>query len=105
MPQLTLGADVYAAWPTIARGLMGPEGAVSILYRKELAAIGDENKREKQRQKRIKEIKGKLELIQRQSVQEFIDPRETRPFLIKALKALAHKNLETPARKHSNIRL
>jgi propionyl-CoA carboxylase beta chain len=84
---------------------MGAEGAVSILYRKELEAIEDKAKREEQQQKRVKEIAERLELIQCQSVQEFIDPRETRPFLIRALRLLAHRKQEWPVRKHDNIRL
>lgn len=105
MPGIRLGGDLFVAWPTIARGLMGAEGAVSILYRKELEAIEDKAKREEQQQKRVKEIAERLELIQCQSVQEFIDPRETRPFLIRALRLLAHRKQEWPVRKHDNIRL
>ena len=105
MPGTRLGGDFCVGWPTISRGLMGPAGAVSILYRKELDNIKDEAEREEQRLKRIEEIKARLELLQRETTQEIIDPRITRPFLIKALNALANKKQELPPRKHDNIRL
>ena len=47
----------------------------------------------------------KFESLEREWAQEFIDPRDTRPFLIKALKALSKRKEERPRRKHENIRL
>ena len=105
MPGTRLGGDLYVAWPAISRGLMGPEGAVAILYRRELANIQDEAERDKQRQKRVEEIKARLDLLQRETTEGIIDPRDTRPFLIKGLEALANKKRELPPRKHDNIRL
>lgn len=105
MPSLRLGGDLSIAWPTVARGLMGAEGAVSILYRKELGAIEDKDKRKKQEQKRIQQIRGRLDLLQRESNQDIIDPRDTRPVIIKALNHLANRREEVPARKHDNMRL
>lgn len=105
MPGTRLGGDLYVSWPSLSRGLMGPEGAVSILYGKELEAIKDAAKKEEQRARRIEEIKESLEAQQAETTQEIIDPRETRPFLIRALKVLAGRKQEVPPRKHDNIRL
>ncbi|MBI2859699.1 MAG: methylmalonyl-CoA carboxyltransferase [Chloroflexi bacterium] len=105
MPGNRLGGDLTLAWPSVERGLMGPEGAVSILYGKELGAIKDENERTILRERRIADIRAKLEALQLEAPQDVIDPRDTRPLLISALRMLAGKKRETPRRKHSNIRL
>ena len=105
MPGTTLGGDLDVAWPTVQRGLMGAEGAVSIIYKREFAAIEDEKKRQQQQLKRTGEMQKKFESLEREWAQEFIDPRDTRPFLIKALKALSKRKEERPRRKHENIRL
>ncbi|MFH1032599.1 MAG: acyl-CoA carboxylase subunit beta [Chloroflexota bacterium] len=105
LPGIGLGGDFYVSWPVLARGVMGPEGAVSILYRGELDAIKDEAKRKEQQQKRIKEIAQNMKAMELQQPQDFIDPRDTRPFLIKSLNLLSNKKRQLPPRKHSNIRL
>ncbi|MBA7649391.1 Propionyl-CoA carboxylase beta chain [subsurface metagenome] len=105
MPGIRLGGDLTASWPVHFTGVTGAEGAVAIIYRSELRSIKDEAKREEQQQKRIKEMEDRLRLFELQQVQEFIDPRDTRPFLIRALKLLANKKQEVPPRKHDNIRL
>ncbi len=105
MPGTGLGGDLYVSWPVLARGVMGVDGAVAILYKGELSAIKDEEEREKQRQKRRVDIAERMKLAELQQPQDFIDPRETRPFLINALKMLRNKKRELPPRKHGNIRL
>ena len=105
MPGTRLGGDFFIAWPTISRGLMGAEGAASILYRKELESIQDETEKKEQRLIKIKEVEERLEALQREASQEIIDPRSTRPFLIKSLKLLANKKQELPPRRNDNIRL
>ena len=105
MPGKRLGGDSMIAWPTVSRGLMGPEGAVAILYEKELGEIEDKTERERQRQRRIKEMKQRLESQQIESTQAVIDPRDTRLFLINSLKLLQNKERKLPHRKHDNIRL
>ena len=104
-PGTRLGGDLYVSWPTISRGLMGPEGAVSILYGKEIEAIEDPEKKSERRTKRIEEIKERLDASQAEATQAIIDPRETRSFLIRGLSVLANKKRELPPRKHDNIRL
>jgi acetyl-CoA carboxylase carboxyltransferase component len=105
MPGTGLGGDLFVSWPVLARGVMGVDGAVAILYKGELAAIIDEAEREKQRKKRSLDISQRMKLAEQQQPQDFIDPRDTRPFLIKALKMLKNKKRQLPARKHGNIRL
>jgi acetyl-CoA carboxylase carboxyltransferase component len=105
MPGQFLMGDLQVAWPTYEPGLMGAEGAVSIIYRKELTAIEDEKAREEQKNKRVEEMQWGLDMLLRESAQKFIDPRDTRPFLIKALKWLGNRQQCLPQKKHENIRL
>jgi len=105
MPGQFLMGDLQVAWPSYESGLMGAEGAVSIIYRKELTAIKDEKEREGQKKKRIEEMQWGLDMLLRESTQKFIDPRETRPFLIRALKWLENRQQYMPLKKHENIRL
>jgi propionyl-CoA carboxylase beta chain len=97
--------DLQVAWPTYEPGLMGAEGAVSIIYRKELMDIRDENEREDQKKKRVEEMQWGLDMLLRESTQTFLDPRETRPFLVRALKWLENRQQGYPSKKHENIRL
>jgi acetyl-CoA carboxylase carboxyltransferase component len=105
MPGTGLGGDLYASWPALYQGVMGPEGAVSILYKGELGAIKDEAQRKERQKKRVMEMTEHLKSLERRQPQEFIDPRDTRPFLIKVLRSLSGKTQEIPSRKHDNIRL
>ena len=105
MPATGLGGDLFVSWPVLARGVMGADGAVAILYKGELAAISDDAEREAQRLKRKADINQRMRLAEQQQPQDFIDPRNTRPFLIRALKMLKSKKRTLPPRKHGNIRL
>jgi len=84
---------------------MGAEGAVSIIYKREFQAIEDEAAKQKKQEQRVAEMQEKFQSLEREWAQEFIDPRDTRPFLIKALKTLAKRYEQRPQRKHENIRL
>ena len=105
MPGQMLGGDVHVGWPTFEPGLMGAEGAVSIVYRRELGAIEDERQREVQKQKRIEEMERGLDNLIRETVQDFLDPRDTRPYIIKTLRWLEQRKQELAPRKHENIRV
>lgn len=105
MPGIGLGGDMVVSWPQMDKGLMGPEGAVAILYRKELSKIEDETERKKLAQIRIKEIADRLEMLQSEASPIFIDPRDTRPFLIQAFRVMANRKQELPSRKHENFRV
>jgi propionyl-CoA carboxylase beta chain len=85
---------------------MGPEGAVNILYRRELSEATDVATF---RTERIAEFREKFAnpyvAAARGYVDEIIEPRETRPKLIQALRALATKRDTNPPKKHGNIPL
>lgn len=101
-----LRTDVNFAYPTAEIAVMGPEGAVNILYRRELAssANGDE-----ERQARIDEYRDQFAnpfvAAERGYVDDVIEPRETRPRVIRALRMLANKGDTMPRKKHGNIPL
>jgi len=99
-------ADYNVAYPTAEIAVMGPEGAVNILYRREVAEAADP---EVFRAERVKEFKQKFAnpyvAAERGYLDEVIEPKETRPKLIKALRALSTKRDMNPPKKHGNIPL
>lgn len=102
-----MGSDFLLAWPTAELALMGAEGAVSIIYRKEIAKAEDQ---ENVRKRRIEEYKKMFDqqpyhAASMQRVEEIIDPRDTRPILIRALQVMSTKKVEKPWKKHGNIPL
>src|SRR5688500_11631274 len=98
--------DVNYAWPTAEIAVMGAEGAVNILYKRELDAAADGAAA---RAATITEYREKFAnpyvAAARGSVDEVIQPRKTRQKLITALAALASKREKNPPRKHGNIPL
>jgi propionyl-CoA carboxylase beta chain len=98
--------DVNLAWPTAEIAVMGPEGAVNILYRRELEAAEDPAAL---RAARVTEFREKFAnpfvAASRGFVDEVIAPRETRPRLIAALSRLSTKRDRNPPKKHGNIPL
>ena len=105
MPCNMLKADRLIGWPNADRGLMSPEGMMSILWRKQLAMAKTPEEVEEVRQEGIEAMKKTIERSTRTSTESFIDPRETRPTLIRTLKCSANKRGERPWRKHENINL
>jgi acetyl-CoA carboxylase carboxyltransferase component len=100
-----LSSDLAIAWPTVEPGLMSAEGAVDILYRKELASIKDDAARKEKRDLRLEEMRWCLDMLVREGSQNIVDPRDTRPVLIRALKWLENRKEELPQKKHENIRM
>jgi propionyl-CoA carboxylase beta chain len=98
--------DVNFAWPSAEIAVMGAEGAVGILYRRELNEAQD---KESARNARIVELEQKFAnpyvAAERGFVDEVIEPAQTRPKLIKALSLLETKRDSNPPRKHGNIPL
>jgi propionyl-CoA carboxylase beta subunit len=98
--------DFNYAWPTAEIAVMGPEGAVNILYRRELDAAADPATA---RSEKVEEFRGKFAnpyiAAGRGFVDEIIRPRETRRKLIAALKNLDNKRDKNPPKKHGNIPL
>ena len=105
MPGPFLGSDISIAWPTDEPGLMSAEGAVAILYRKESKSIKDEALRKEQEKKRIEEMKWNLDMLVREGSEKIIDPRDTRRFLVMALKWLRNRKQDLLPKKHENIRM
>jgi propionyl-CoA carboxylase beta chain len=101
-----LRTDVNLAWPTAEIAVMGPEGAVNILYKREIDTAAD---KDAARAKRVAEFKEKFAnpyvAASRGFVDEVIRPRQTRAKLIAALSALETKRDKNPPKKHGNIPL
>jgi propionyl-CoA carboxylase beta chain len=103
-----LGADVNLAWPTAQIAVTGAAGAVSILYRKELAGLeGDElaEKRAQLQQEYEDTLANPYIAADRGYIDGVIPPSHTRGHLGRALRLLATKRDQAPARKHGNIPL
>lgn len=101
-----LRGDVCYAWPTAEIAVMGPEGAVNIVYRNEIKESPDPAET---RQKLIQEYRDKFAnpyvAASRGYIDDVIDPRETRSKLISALQMLKDKDVSNPPKKHGNIPL
>src|SRR4051795_6149285 len=98
--------DFNYAWPTAELAVMGPEGAVNVLYRRELDAAEDPAKT---RAEKVAEFREKFAnpyiAAARGFLDEIIHPRETRRKLITALRNLENKRDKNPPKKHGNIPL
>ncbi|HZQ64485.1 MAG TPA: carboxyl transferase domain-containing protein, partial [Gaiellaceae bacterium] len=99
-------ADFNFAWPTAEVAVMGPEGAVNIVFRRELEEAHDGAAR---RAELIEEYKERFAnpyvAAERGYVDDVIEPRRTRPVLIDALETARSKRERRPPRKHGNIPL
>jgi propionyl-CoA carboxylase beta chain len=98
--------DINVAYPTAEIAVMGPEGAVSIIYRKELEEADDP---ERKKQELVEEYRRKFANPYKAAELGYLDavilPEDTRPFLIQALKMLENKRDFNPPKKHGNIPL
>jgi acetyl-CoA carboxylase carboxyltransferase component len=101
-----LRGDINYAWPTAEIAVMGPDGAVNIIYRD---TIQKSENPEETRNRLIAEYQEKFAnpyvTAARGYIDDVIDPRETRPKLIKALEMLRNKRDTLPSKKHGNIPL
>jgi len=101
-----LRADISYAWPTAEIAVMGPEGAVNIVFRRELEQADD---KEGRRRELVTEYEQKFAnpylAADRGYVDDVIEPAETRARLIRALRMLETKRESVPGRKHGNIPL
>ena len=98
--------DYNVAWPTAEIAVMGPEGAVNILYRDELASAKDPDARRKELVAQyVERFANPYVAAARGYIDDVIEPHETRPKLIAALRSLAGKHDTNPRRKHGNIPL
>jgi propionyl-CoA carboxylase beta chain len=99
-------ADFNFAWPTAEVAVMGPEGAVNIVFRKELEEAADADARRAELVDEYREqFANPYVAAERGYVDEVIEPRRTRPVLIDALETALTKRESRPRRKHGNIPL
>jgi propionyl-CoA carboxylase beta chain len=102
-----LRTDVNLAYPTAEIAVMGPAGAVNILYRRELAEAGE--RAAEVRAEKIAEYREKFSnpwiAAERGFLDAVIEPRRTRPHLIRALRQLRSKRQSVPPKKHGNLPL
>ncbi len=102
-------ADINFAYPSAELAVMGPEGAVNLVVRGELARIADPAERERARARFIADYKERFANPYKAASLGYIDevlrPRDTRAAIIRSLRVLANKRQENPPRKHGNIPL
>ena len=99
--------DINLAWPTAEIAVMGPKGAVEILFKEEIAQAADpasRNDRARSTSTREK-FAHPYAAAARGYIDDVIDPRDTRPRLIDALRTLGGKRDRNPPKKHGNIPL
>ncbi|MBI4218551.1 MAG: methylmalonyl-CoA carboxyltransferase [Chloroflexi bacterium] len=101
-----LRGDVNLAWPSAEIAVMGPDGAVNIIHRAEISEAADQVGR---RSELISEYREKFAnpyiAAQRGFIDDVIDPADTRPAVIRALRMLETKTDQMPPKKHGNIPL
>ena len=101
-----LKSDICYAWPTAEIAVMGAEGAVNIIYRKEITLSPEP---EKTRERLIKEYEEKFynpnRAVERGYIDDIITPSYSRPKIVEALEILSRKQVSYPPRKHGNIPL
>ncbi len=99
-------ADLNLAWPTAEIAVMGPDGAVNIIYRKELAEADDPVARKAELVEQYREhFANPFIAAELGYIDDVIEPSETRPRLINALHMLQNKRDQNPPKKHGNIPL
>jgi len=101
-----MGADLNLAWPTAEIAVMGPDAAVNIIYKRDLAAARDPVARRKEL---VAEYTARFAnpyvAAERGYIDDVIEPSQTRRELVRALQLCLRKTVERPPRKHGNIPL
>jgi propionyl-CoA carboxylase beta chain len=101
-----LRTDINFAWPTAEIAVMGPEGAVNIVYRRELSAAKDGQALRQAKTAEFRErFANPFVAAERGYIDDVIEPHETRPKVIQALRMLENKVDSMPRKKHGNIPL
>ncbi|HOR41021.1 MAG: acyl-CoA carboxylase subunit beta [Paludibacteraceae bacterium] len=101
-----LRGDVNYAWPTAEIAVMGPEGAIEVLYGKEIAASDNPTELQKEKVEEYKELFANPYNAARYGyIDDIIEPRNTRFRIIRSLQQLATKKLTNPLKKHDNLPL
>jgi len=106
MNSKSIGADLAYAWPTAELAVMGPQGAVEIVYRRELQNAADPTTRRAELvQEYTERYSNPYAAAERGYIDDVIDPADTRIKLIAGLSMLQSKREELPRRKHGNMPL
>ena len=107
MNSRSVGADIVFAWPTAEIAVMGAQGAVNIIHRREIAEADDPEATPRRAGRRVRGPRSPIRTSPPNVglVDEVIEPRETRPRLIQALEMLRTKRGQLPPKKHGNIPL
>jgi len=101
-----LWGDLNFAYPSAEIAVMGPEGAVNVVFKKEIKASEDPEKKEAEMIEEYRQtFASPYRAAERGFIDEIILPEETRPKLIKALESLKHKKDRMPKKKHDNLPL
>jgi propionyl-CoA carboxylase beta chain len=98
--------DINYAWPSAEIAVMGPKGAAEIIFKKEIANSSDHEAELKRKEEEYREMfASPFAAAERGYIDDVIEPKQTRPRLIRALKMLETKRDSNPPRKHGNIPL
>jgi propionyl-CoA carboxylase beta chain len=101
-----IGADVNVSWPTGEIAVMGASAAVGIIYRRQVKEAEDpETERQRLIEDYEEQFNNPMVAAEMGFIDDVIDPRETRPYLIQALQMIRTKRPDRPSRKHGNIPL
>jgi acetyl-CoA carboxylase carboxyltransferase component len=106
MNSKSIGADLAFAWPSAEVAVMGPQGAVNIIFRKEIETAAEpEVRRAELIEEYTVRFANPYSAAERGYVDDVIDPRETRQVLVRSLDMLRTKREQLPQRKHGNVPL
>jgi acetyl-CoA carboxylase carboxyltransferase component len=106
MDSKSIGSDLCFAWPTAELAVMGPQGAVNIVYKRELDAAADpEGRRKELVDEYTERFANPYIAAERGYVDDVIDPVDTRKVLVRSLDLLRSKREDLPKRKHGNVPL
>jgi acetyl-CoA carboxylase carboxyltransferase component len=101
-----IGGDFNYAWPAAEIAVMGPQAAVNVIFKREIAAAKDPAKKAEQLVEDYKEkFANPYIAAERGFLDDVIEPQDTRPTLIRSLHLLKDKQVERPHRRHGNIPL
>jgi len=92
--------DLIVAWPTAEISVMGPEGGTNIVFRKEIASAADPDVERARRVEEFRQLINPYIAAGGALIDDVIDPRETRPVLVRALEMASTKKVERPWKKH-----
>lgn len=101
-----IGADFNVAWPTAEIAVMGSDAAVNLIFRRDIAGAPDSTAKRTELVNQYTDLfASPYQAASRGYIDDVIEPRRTRPWLIQALALARSKRVNAPSRKHGNIPL